>query len=90
MLCSHPQLTSHFKLTLGRRKCPDTLIDKVRIILHILETAVKEMNVKHYKEYPPALILDEANALLLHQREIIHLLQDFAKRMADSRLLTIV
>ena len=70
-----------------KNECPKGQEDKVRSCLYELETALKQIQ----KEGSPApiLIIDHVDSLLDKNTTIVLMLQAFAKRMADERLLTI-
>ena len=67
--------------------CPDSLMDRMRLCLHQLESAAKQMSS------PPILILDNINALVF---ECLYLSRPFfyfkylRKKMADEGVLTVV
>ena len=73
-----------------RRACPETLEQKVRICLNLLEEALQL--IQEEGNSPPILIIDHVNLLLdesAPETAVVRTLQAFAKRMADERLITI-
>jgi KaiC/GvpD/RAD55 family RecA-like ATPase len=73
-----------------KRACPETLKQKVRICLNLLEEALQL--IQEEGNSPPILIIDHVNLLLdesAPETIVVHTLQAFAKRMADERLITI-
>ena len=71
-----------------KKECPEKLEDRVKMCLNVLETALKK--IQEEGNPAPILIIDHVNLLLDQQdtKEILFMLQGFAKTMADERLLT--
>jgi hypothetical protein len=72
-----------------RRKCPTDMKEQLVLILSVLKSVVKDM------EQHPRLIIDNLSALFSHPydasgKDLIQILQGFAKSMADNELLSIV
>ena len=66
-----------------KKKCPETLGDRVKRCLNELEQIQEEGNSV------PILIIDNVDILVDENSSVVFTLQAFAKRMADERLLTI-
>ena len=79
-----------YLLGVRNKTCPETLEEKVEVCLDLLEKAMQQ--IKKGGNPAPILIIDHVNLLLDRSTEktkVVVNLQDFAKRMADERLLTI-
>ena len=77
----------------ARKKCQDRLVNEMRIIRNILESALLEMKGGGiYRDRMPTLILDNMNTVVEgpEGKEVLSLLQSFGKEMADARLLNLV
>ena len=72
-----------------RRKCPTDMKEQLVSILNVLRSVVEDM------EQHPTLVIDNLSALFSHPyeasgKDLIQILQGFAKSMADTELLSIV
>ena len=76
----------------ARKKCQDRLVNEMRIIRNILESALLEMKGGGiYRDRMPTLILENMNTVVEgpEGKEVLSLLQSFGKEMADARLLNL-
>ena len=74
----------------SRRKCPEGFMAQAAALTNILKTVVRTRKVRN-----PILILDNMNALLQSPygdsaEVVLQIVQDFAKDLADERLMTII
>lgn len=93
--CKKAGFLHHLAKVLGvSTPCPEKVLERVKSILSVLKRAVYEISLQPKWYHHPILVLDNV-AHLMHiesseGEEILRVLQDFAKTVADEKLLTII